>query len=109
MNTLVRGQKLPIFSGPGLPALELAARTSWRARGRRTGEPFAVVFVGIGITARETQDFLERFERSGASERSVLYPQRDPRSHDRTAARAARRARPGGVPGLRGRACTCWS
>ncbi len=72
MNTLVRGQKLPVFSGPGLPGLELAAQIVEGARAPR-GEAFAVVFVGIGITARETDMFLERFERSGARERSVLY------------------------------------
>ena len=72
MNTLVRGQKLPVFSGPGLPALELASSIVEGARAPH-GEPFAVVFVGIGITARETQTFQARFEQSGASERSVLY------------------------------------
>jgi V/A-type H+-transporting ATPase subunit B len=72
LNTLVRGQKLPVFSGPGLPALELASEIVEGARAPH-GEPFAVVFVGIGITARETQAFLERFERSGAAERSVLF------------------------------------
>lgn len=72
MNTLVRGQKLPVFSGPGLPGLELAMRIVEGARAPR-GEPFAVVFVGIGITGRETRTFLERLERSGALERSVLY------------------------------------
>ena len=72
MNTLVRGQKLPVFSGPGLPALELAASIVEQARAPR-GEPFAVVFAGIGITARETRGFLERFAKSGALERSVLY------------------------------------
>ena len=72
MNTLVRGQKLPVFSGPGLPGLDLAARIVEGARAPR-GEAFAVVFVGIGITARETDAFLERFDRSGAWERSVLY------------------------------------
>ncbi len=72
MNTLVRGQKLPVFSGPGLPGLDLAARIVEQARAPR-GEAFAVVFVGIGITARETDAFLERFDRSGARERSVLY------------------------------------
>jgi V/A-type H+-transporting ATPase subunit B len=72
MNTLVRGQKLPVFSGPGLPGLELAAQIVEGARAPRD-EPFAVMFVGIGITARETDAFLERFERSGARERSVLY------------------------------------
>ena len=72
MNTLVRGQKLPIFSGPGLPGLDLAARIVEGARAPHD-EPFAVVFVGIGITAREMGAFLERFDRSGARDRSVLY------------------------------------
>ena len=72
MNTLVRGQKLPVFSGPGLPALELAAQVVEFARAPK-GEPFAVVFVAIGITARETRLFLDRFARSGALARSVLY------------------------------------
>ncbi len=72
MNTLVRGQKLPIFSGPGLPGLDLAAQIVESARAPRD-EPFAVIFVGLGITARETEAFLTRFERSGARERSVLY------------------------------------
>lgn len=72
MNTLVRGQKLPVFSGPGLPGLDLASEIVQNARAPH-GEPFAVVFVGIGITARERQGFVERFAQSGAAERSVLY------------------------------------
>jgi V/A-type H+-transporting ATPase subunit B len=72
LNTLVRGQKLPVFSGPGLPGLELAARIVEGARAPRD-EPFAVIFVGMGITARETRGFLERFRLSGTMERSVLY------------------------------------
>jgi len=72
MNTLVRGQKLPIFSGPGLPGLEIAAQIVEGARAPH-GEPFAVVFVAVGITARETQAFVERFQRSEAMERTVLY------------------------------------
>lgn len=72
MNTLVRGQKLPVFAGPGLPGLELAAHIVEQARAPH-GEAFAVVFAGVGITARETEAFLERFDRSGARERSVLY------------------------------------
>jgi V/A-type H+-transporting ATPase subunit B len=72
LNTLVRGQKLPIFSAPGLPALELAAAVVENARAPR-GEPFAVVFVGVGITARETEDFRRRFAASGTLERTVLY------------------------------------
>ncbi len=72
MNTLVRGQKLPVFSGSGLPGLELASQIVENARAPR-GEAFAVIFVAIGITARETHAFLDRFERSGAMERSILY------------------------------------
>jgi V/A-type H+-transporting ATPase subunit B len=72
MNTLVRGQKLPVFSGAGLPALDLAAMIVENARAPH-GEAFAVVFVAIGITDRETRAFVERFEASGALERSVLY------------------------------------
>ena len=72
LNTLVRGQKLPIFSGPGLPALELAAQIVEQARAPRD-EPFAVVFGAVGITSRETDVFLRRFETSGALERSVVY------------------------------------
>jgi V/A-type H+/Na+-transporting ATPase subunit B len=72
LNTLVRGQKLPVFSGPGLPGLDLAARIVEGARAPR-GEPFAVIFVGMGITAGETRGFIERFRAAGAMERSVLY------------------------------------
>jgi V/A-type H+-transporting ATPase subunit B len=72
LNTLVRGQKLPVFSGPGLPALELAARVVESAR-VPGGEPFAVVFVAIGITERETRGFLERFEHREALERTVVF------------------------------------
>jgi V/A-type H+-transporting ATPase subunit B len=73
MNTLVRGQKLPIFSSAGLPAMELASFLVENARVRGEEERFAVVFVAIGITARETHSFLQRFEESGALDRSVLY------------------------------------
>jgi V/A-type H+-transporting ATPase subunit B len=72
MNTLVRGQKLPVFSGPGLPALELAAQIVEDARAPR-GEPFAVVFAAVGITSRESRSFLDRFAASGALEHGVLY------------------------------------
>jgi V/A-type H+-transporting ATPase subunit B len=72
MNTLVRGQKLPVFSGSGLPGLDLAARIVEGARAPR-GEPFAVIFVAIGITERETQGFLEHFADSEALDRSILY------------------------------------
>jgi V/A-type H+-transporting ATPase subunit B len=72
LNTLVRGQKLPVFSSPGLPALDLAATIVEQARAPRD-EPFAVVFAAMGITAREARTFLDRFQESGAIERSVLY------------------------------------
>lgn len=72
MNTLVRGQKLPIFSGAGLPGMELAARI---VAGARTGrdEPFAVIFVALGITSREAQQFTGGFEGTEALARSVFY------------------------------------
>ncbi|MCE9579617.1 MAG: V-type ATP synthase subunit B [Deltaproteobacteria bacterium] len=72
LNTLVRGQKLPVFSGAGLPALELAAQIVEHAR-VAGGEPFAVVFAAIGITARETRLFVDRFRGSRALERTVLF------------------------------------
>ena len=72
MNTLVRGQKLPVFSGPGLPGLEIATRIVEWARAPHD-EPFAVVFAGVGITARETRGFVERIRASGAMPRTVLY------------------------------------
>lgn len=72
LNTLVRGQKLPVFSGPGMPALELAAHLVQGA-GAPRGESFAVVFVALGITEREVGLFLEGLEGSGALERAVLY------------------------------------
>ncbi|MFI5311707.1 MAG: V-type ATP synthase subunit B [Gemmatimonadales bacterium] len=72
MNTLVRGQKLPVFSGPGLPGLEIAARIVEWARAPH-GEAFAVVFAAVGITARETREFVDRIRTSGAMSRTVLY------------------------------------
>jgi V/A-type H+-transporting ATPase subunit B len=72
LNTLVRGQKLPIFSGPGLPGLELAARIVAGARPPKE-EPFAVLFVGMGITARESRSFVQQIRDAGVLERSVLY------------------------------------
>ncbi|MBK9034733.1 MAG: V-type ATP synthase subunit B [Myxococcales bacterium] len=71
LNTLVRGQKLPVFSGAGLPALELAAQIVEHARAG--DEPFAVVFAAIGITARETRLFVERLRDSPARARTVFY------------------------------------
>jgi len=72
MNTLVRGQKLPIFSGAGLPGLELAAHIVAGAHTPRE-EPFAVVFVAIGITQREAQRFMAQFEGAEALARTVFY------------------------------------
>lgn len=72
LNTLVRGQKLPIFSGSGLPALELAARIVRDAR-VTTGEPFAVVFCAVGITEREAEVFLDDIGRTDALARTVVY------------------------------------
>lgn len=72
MNTLVRGQKLPIFSGAGLPGLDLAAQVVAGARTPRD-EAFAVVFVAIGITQREAQRFMAGFEGSEALGRTVFY------------------------------------
>lgn len=72
MNTLVRGQKLPVFSAPGLPGVELAADIVENARPAR-GEPFAVVFAAMGITERETQSFVSRFRESEVMERTVLF------------------------------------
>ena len=73
LNTLVRGQKLPIFSGSGLPHAELAAQIARQAKVRGTGEKFAVVFAAIGITIEEAEFFVEDFKRTGAIERSVLF------------------------------------
>ena len=72
LDTLVRGQKLPVFSGAGLPALEVAAQIIEHAR-VAGGAPFAVVFAAIGITARETRLFIDRFRGTRALERTVLY------------------------------------
>ena len=75
MNTLVRGQKLPVFSGAGLPGLELAASIVEHARAPH-GEPFAVVFAAIGITERETRSFLEavRGQRRARAQRALPQP-----------------------------------
>jgi len=72
LNTLVRGQKLPVFSGPGLPGMELAARLATWSRAPRD-EPFAVVFVGLGITDREARRFLDAMEAAGAGGQSTVY------------------------------------
>lgn len=73
LNTLVRGQKLPIFSGYGLPANEIAAQVAAQAKVLSTGERFAVVFAALGITHREAAFFIRRFEASGALDRTVLF------------------------------------
>lgn len=73
LNTLVRGQKLPIFSGSGLPHARLAVQIARQARVRGTNDDFAVVFAAIGITFEEANYFIEDFKKSGAIERSVLF------------------------------------
>jgi V/A-type H+-transporting ATPase subunit B len=73
MNTLVRGQKLPIFSGAGLPHNELAAQIARQAKVLGEEEKFAVVFCGMGITYEEAAFFTHDFERTGALERATLF------------------------------------
>jgi V/A-type H+-transporting ATPase subunit B len=73
MNTLVRGQKLPIFSAPGLPANELAALIARQATVPGETAPFAVVFAAMGVTQREVSYFINEFEKTGALARSVLF------------------------------------
>jgi len=73
MNTLVRGQKLPIFSGAGLPHSRLAAQIARQARVLKTGEKFAVVFAAMGITFEDANFFIEDMESAGAMERAVLF------------------------------------
>ena len=73
LNTLVRGQKLPIFSGSGMPHAELAAQIARQARVLGDGEKFAVVFAAVGITYEEAQFFIEDFKKTGAIDRSVLF------------------------------------
>jgi len=72
-NTLVRGQKLPIFSGSGLPHNEIALQIASQARVLGKQEQFAVVFAAMGITNEESQTFIEGFRASGALPRAVLY------------------------------------
>jgi V/A-type H+-transporting ATPase subunit B len=73
LNTLVRGQKLPIFSGSGLPHNRLAAQIVRQARVLGAGEAFAVVFGAMGITFEEAEFFIRDFTQSGAIERTVLF------------------------------------
>ncbi len=72
LNTLVRGQKLPVFSGSGLPHNRIAAQIARQSAVLGKKEEFAVVFVAIGITFEESQYFIEDFTRTGAISRSVL-------------------------------------
>lgn len=73
MNTLVRGQKLPIFSGAGLPHNDLAAQIARQAKVVGQEEDFAIVFAAIGITSEEAKFFRNDFEKSGALERIVTF------------------------------------
>ena len=73
LNTLVRGQKLPIFSCSGLPHSQLAAQIARQAKVRGTDEKFAVVFAAMGITFEESNYFIESFKETGAIDRTVLF------------------------------------
>ncbi|NLD46246.1 MAG: V-type ATP synthase subunit B [Clostridiaceae bacterium] len=73
LNTLVRGQKLPIFSGSGLPHAQLAAQIARQAKVLGTDSKFAVVFAAIGITFEESNYFITDFKRTGAIDRTVLF------------------------------------
>ena len=73
LNTLVRGQKLPIFSASGLPHANLAAQIARQAKVRGTDEQFAVVFAAMGITYEESNFFIESFKETGAIDRTVLF------------------------------------
>jgi V/A-type H+-transporting ATPase subunit B len=73
MNTLVRGQKLPIFSGSGLPHNQLAVQIARQAKVRGSGEKFAVIFAAVGITHEEASYFVRDFEKTGALENAVLF------------------------------------
>jgi V/A-type H+-transporting ATPase subunit B len=73
LNTLVRGQKLPIFSASGLPHAQLAAQIARQAKVRGTDSKFAVVFAAVGITYEEADFFISDFRRTGAIDRTVLF------------------------------------
>ena len=73
LNTLVRGQKLPIFSGSGLPHAQLAAQIARQAKVLDGESNFAVVFAAIGITFEESEFFVNEFKRTGAIDRTVLF------------------------------------
>ncbi|MHC1595019.1 MAG: V-type ATP synthase subunit B [Methanotrichaceae archaeon] len=72
-NTLVRGQKLPIFSGAGLPHNDIALQIARQAKTLGEAESFAVIFCAMGITNEEAQHFMRDFERTGALERAVVF------------------------------------
>lgn len=73
MNTLVRGQKLPIFSASGLPHNQLAVQIARQSKTKDQKEEFAVVFAAVGITHEEASYFMRDFEKTGALERAVLF------------------------------------
>ncbi len=73
LNTLVRGQKLPIFSASGLPHAELAAQIARQAKVLKSEDKFAVVFAAIGITFEEANFFTESFKSTGAIDRTVMF------------------------------------
>ncbi|GAA0766078.1 MULTISPECIES: V-type ATP synthase subunit B [Clostridium] len=73
LNTLVRGQKLPVFSGSGLPHAQLAAQIARQAQVLNSDSKFAVVFGAIGITFEEAQFFVDEFKKTGAIDKSVLF------------------------------------
>jgi V/A-type H+-transporting ATPase subunit B len=73
LNTLVRGQKLPIFSASGLPHAQLAAQIAKQAKVRGKDEKFAVVFAAMGITFEESNFFIESFKETGAIDRTVMF------------------------------------
>lgn len=73
LNTLVRGQKLPIFSASGLPHANLAAQIARQAKVRGKDEQFAVVFAAMGITFEESNYFIDSFRETGALDRTVLF------------------------------------
>ena len=73
LNTLVRGQKLPIFSASGLPHANLAAQIARQAKVRGANEQFAVVFAAMGITFEESNFFVESFKETGAIDRTVMF------------------------------------
>ena len=73
LNTLVRGQKLPIFSASGLPHAQLGAQIARQAKVRGKDESFAVVFAAMGITFEESNFFINSFKETGAIDRTVLF------------------------------------